>query len=214
MGKKLLLIGAGGHANSVIDSLYSSGEFDEIGIVVNDLPKGEDILGISVLGSDDELDELRNQGFEYAFVTVGSIGDTTLRRKLTDILVSKGFIIPNIIDKTATLSKFSIIGEGNFIGKHAIVNANAQVGNYNIINTATIIDHDCKVSNFVHVSPGSVLNGGVIVKNDSHIGANSTVKQKVIIGENALIGMGSVVIHNISNNTIAYGNPCKEVKIK
>lgn len=214
MSKKLLLIGGGGHANSVIDSIYSLNDFDEIGIVVNDLPKESNILGIKVVGSDDDLDELKQQGFHYAFVSVGSIGDTNLRKHLSNKLESKGFIIPNIIDKTAIVSDFSSIGKGNFIGKNSIVNANAELGDFTIINTSTIVEHDCKIGSFVHLSPGCVLSGGAKIGSDSHIGANSTVKQGITVGNNTLIGMGSVVVQNISDNMVGYGNPCKEVKNK
>ena len=38
MGNKLLLIGGGGHCHSVLDSIISSGKYDEIGIIdeIND----------------------------------------------------------------------------------------------------------------------------------------------------------------------------------
>lgn len=214
MSKKLLLIGGGGHAHSVIDSIDSTDDFDEVGIVVNDLPIGAEICGIKVVGTDDTLEELRRQGFNYAFVTVGSTGNSSVRRKLTDLVSKYDYIIPNIIDPTATISRFSTIGSGNFIGKKAIVNANSVIGDNCIINTASIIEHDCVLGDFIHVSPGSVLNGGVHVGNDSHIGSNSSVKQTVNIGSNSLIGIGSVVLKDISNNVIAYGNPCREVKSK
>lgn len=214
MSKKLLLIGGGGHAHSVIDSLFSSEEFEEIGIVVNDLPIGYEICGLKVVGQDDDLEKLKQQGYNYAFVTIGSIGDTKLRRKLTETLIQIGFTIPNVIDQTAIISPLASIGSGNFFGKNAIVNANALIGDHNIVNTATIIEHDCVIGDYIHLSPGSVLSGGVNIGDDSHIGANSSVRHGINIGKNSLIGLGSVVVKDISDNVVAYGNPCREVRSK
>ena len=53
--------------------------------------------------------------------------------------------------------------------------------------------------------------GEVQIGEYTHVGARSVVKQQVKIGANTLIGMGSVVLKNIPENVMAYGNPCKEV---
>jgi len=39
-----------------------------------------------------------------------------------------GFIIPNIVDASAKVSKHSQIDKGVFIGKHVVVNAGAVIG--------------------------------------------------------------------------------------
>lgn len=44
------------------------------------------------------------------------------------------------------------------------------------------------------------------------LGANVVVKKGVRIGRNAVIGMNSVVTHDIPENSVAVGNPCKVIK--
>ena len=44
------------------------------------------------------------------------------------------------------------------------------------------------------------------------IGGNSSICQGVKIGSNSTIGAGSLVLNNIPNNVLAYGNPCKVIK--
>ena len=44
------------------------------------------------------------------------------------------------------------------------------------------------------------------------IGGNSSICQGVTIGSNSTIGAGSLVLNNIPNNVLAYGNPCKVIK--
>lgn len=210
--KKLLLIGGGGHCKSVIDSLLENCEYDDMGIVDFEENIGKDILGIKIIGTDDCLENLYKIGYEYAFVTLGSIGNPKIRIKLYNILKQIGFKIPIIIDKTAVISKNCSIKEGAYIGKNVVINAGSIVEKCSIINTGSIIEHDCKIEEFVHIASGSVLGGGVTIKKNSHIGSNSTIRQQIVINENAIIGIGSVVVKNIENNVLAYGIPCRMVK--
>ncbi|WP_129597527.1 acetyltransferase [Anaerophilus nitritogenes] len=214
MSKKILLVGGGGHCKSVLDSLLELNQFKDIGIIDVKENIGKNILGISVIGCDDNLEKLFNDGYQYAFVTVGSIGNPNLRIKLFDMIEKIGFQIPNIIDPSAIVSAKARLEEGIFVGKRAVINAGSILHKGAIINTGAIIEHDCKISNFVHVAPGVVLSGEVSIGKNSHIGSNSVIKQQVNIGENTIIGMGSVVLKDIEYNVMAYGNPCKEVRIR
>jgi len=100
--KKILLLGAGGHCMSVIDSLMSSCKYDSIGIVDKVKPVGYTVkdtidnnenflLGVPIVGCDDDLPRLHEEGFTDAFITVGSIGNPQLRRKLYQKLKGIGF---------------------------------------------------------------------------------------------------------------------------
>lgn len=211
--KRILLIGGGGHCKSVLDSLLNLNEYVEIGIIDKMENIGYLIMGIPILGCDDDLYNLYNEGYHYAFVTVGSIGKPSLRIKLFNMLSEIGFELPNIIDSSSKVSKHAEITQGVFIGKQAIVNAGVVIHKGAIINSGSIVEHDCKIGAFVHVAPGVVLGGEVTIGDYSHIGSNATVKQQVCIGSNSVIGMGSIVIKDIKDNIMAYGNPCRKVKI-
>lgn len=212
MNKKILLIGGGGHCKSVLDSLLELNEYAGIGIVDKKENVGKAVMDIPVVGCDDNLEALFREGYEYAFVTVGSIGYPILRIKLFNLLSEIGYQIPVIIDDSAKVSRHSIIEQGVFIGKQCTINAGALIQRGAIINSGSILEHDCQIGAFSHIAPGVVLGGDVVIGENSHVGLNSTVKQQIHIGSNSIIGMGSVVIRNIDHNTMAYGNPCMEVK--
>lgn len=212
MNKKILLIGGGGHCKSVLDSLLELNKYLEVGIIEKKENIGSSVLGVPVVGCDDDLPTLFDNGYKYAFVTVGSIGNPSLRIKLYNILSEIGYVIPSIIDSSAKVSKYSKIEQGVFIGKQSLVNAGSLIQKGAIINSGTIIEHDCQVGAFTHIAPGAVLGGEVTVGDNSHIGSNVTIRQQVNIGSNSIIGMGSVVLKNIEDNIMAYGNPCREVK--
>lgn len=215
--KKILLLGAGGHCLSVLDSLLSSYDYQDIGIIDKKVESNKflgytkkTIMGIPVIGHDEELELLFNNGYKEAFITVGSIGDVSLRKMLYKKVKEIGFEIPNIIDKTSVVSSKTSLGEGVYVGKKAVINANTNIGNLAIINTSAIVEHECELKDFVHIAPGAVLCGNVCIGSETHIGAGSVIKQGVHIGTKTIIGMGSVVLNNIKDNTIAYGNPCRE----
>ena len=202
--KKLLLIGGGGHCLSVIDSIDQS-LYSEISITDPYITPGTKIQGITVVGSDEMIESMYNKGYHYAFITIGSIGDTSLRRKLYKKLQDINFKFVNIIDSSATLSSNIILGEGIFIGKNVIINSDSLISNQSIINSGAIIEHECNIGEFAHIAPGSVVLGNCIIGNNVHIGANSTILQGVHIGNGAIIGMGSTVLHDVSEGIKKYG---------
>lgn len=212
MNKGILLLGGGGHCASVLDSLLTNSEYDRIGIIDNSATETPIPDKIHIIGCDDDLFKLFSEGYIYAFVTIGSIGNISIREKLYKKIKDIGFTIPNITDKTAAISEHVKLGEGIFIGKNCVVNARTEIYNCAIINSASVIEHDCVIGEFAHISPGAVLCGGVKIGYGTHVGAGVTIKQYLSIGEYSIIGMGSVVLNNIGNHILSYGNPCKEVK--
>lgn len=208
-GKKLLLIGGGGHCHSVLDSVLSSRTYEEIGIIDNN---NSTYLGIPVIGTDDDIPTLIKNGWTDAFISVGSVGDTRIRRRLYEMVKHFGLSLSTIIDPSAAVGNGVVIQEGVFVGKRVVINAGCCIGTCSIINTGSIVEHDCRIGDFSHISPGTTLCGQVKVGHDSHVGAGSVVKQLVEIGDNVLIGAGSAVIKDIPDNAKAYGNPCRVVK--
>ena len=202
MSKKILLIGGGGHCKSVIDSLLLTREYSGIGVVEKSGDRGDVVMGIPVVGNDDDLPALYHQGYRYAFFAVGSTANPSLRVGLFAEFKRIGFLIPNIIDPSAVVSTHSVLGEGIYVGKNAVVNAGVKLGNGVIINTGALVEHDCRIGEFVHIAPGVILTGGVNVGDYTHIGAGCMVKQRVTIGSDSMIGMGSTIIGDIPNDTV------------
>lgn len=213
MNKKIILIGGGGHCKSVLDSLLRVNDYSEIGIVDKEENIGTMVCSIPIVGCDNDLPKLYEDGYRYAFITLGSIGNPIRRIKLFATLEKIGFIIPNILDSSAVISNYASMESGIYVGKNAVVNSGTSIGKGAIINTSATVEHDCIIKEFVHIASGAVLCGGVKIGANTHIGAKSVVKQCIEIGSNSIIGMGSNVLKNIGDCTLAYGNPCKGVRL-
>lgn len=217
MENKLLLIGGGGHCHSVIDSVLSAGLYKEIGVVAKDQDnynelKDDALLAPFLVGTDTQTPRLFESGWNCAFITLGSVGNTRGRRALYSVIQNIGFELPMIVDPSAVVSRMAIVEKGVYIGKRVVINTGSKVGACAIINTGAIIEHDCVIGDFSHISPGTTLCGQISVGNDSHIGAGSVIRQGISIGSGVLIGAGSVVVKDIQDNVKAYGNPCRVVE--
>ncbi len=203
--RKIVLAGGGGHAISVADALRSAGKYKEIVITDRDIPAGTLVGGIRVAGDDDMLPDLFADGFTDAFISVGSIKDTALRRSIHEKAASLGFSFPHIADPSAVIAGDVLMDEGVFAGKRAVINAGNRIGKFSIINTAAVIEHECSIGDFSHVSIGAVVCGQSVIENDVFIGANATVIQGIKIGSGCVVGAGAVVLADVPAGTRVIG---------
>lgn len=212
-----MLIGGGGHCKSVLDAAVRMKKYSEI-VITDSIDKaGSTILNHRIVGDDAELPLLKQQGFSEAFVTVGSIESVAIRKKLVQMALALDFSFPVIIDPSAIVSEYAIIGSGTFVGKNTVVNADAIIGNQCIINTGSIIEHDCIIGDYSHVAVGATLCGNVRIGEDSFVGAGSTIIQGVSVGNRAIIGANSTVITDVMNDEKVCGlvknsNPSQVIK--
>ena len=206
-----ILIGGGGHAKSVADTVKTLGLYNIIGIVTKDK---EDWNEFKWLGGDDKLQSIYEAGITTAIMAIGYLGEGKTRRVVFDSLKEIGFTIPAIVDSTAIVSSDTVIGEGTFIGKGVIVNAGSSIGKATIINTGAIIEHECRIGDFSHIAVGTRLCGRVNVGEDAFIGAGATVIQCINVGNGVKVGAGSAVISDIEDGVTAVGIPSKVLRKK
>ncbi|NDO48595.1 acetyltransferase [Lachnospiraceae bacterium MD335] len=201
----IILLGLGGHAHSVTDSIEQTGKYNIIGFLDTEEMLGKHFRDYCVLGTDDALGKYFDKGIKNAFVTIGFLGKGNIRNQLYKQLKNIGYLVPDIIDGSAVVSENAELGDGVFVGKNAVINANAKIGEMCIINTGAIVEHDCTIGKFSHIAVGSVICGGVSVGEQTMIGANATVIQEKEIGSHCVIGAGTIVSKNIQDNVIRYG---------
>ncbi|MFS0725660.1 acetyltransferase [Paenibacillus sp. 1P07SE] len=205
MKKKLLIVGAGGHAKVLADIAFLMGKWEQI-VFADDRLSGKQ-LGFQVIARTDELDDYVN---EYDMVV--GIGDNYLRESIQMRLAQVGATIPVLIHPKAILGSEISIGEGSVIMAGAIINCSTKIGKGSIINTSSTIDHDCIVGDFGHLSPGVHLAGTVQIGRRTWLGIGSLVNNGVSISENCVIGAGAVVIRVLTEPGTYVGIPARRVK--
>ncbi|AEF17894.1 sugar O-acyltransferase, sialic acid O-acetyltransferase NeuD family [Thermoanaerobacterium xylanolyticum LX-11] len=204
---KLVLIGAGGHAKAVIDILKKNNTIHIEGLIGKSDEIGRKVLGVPVIATDEQLNDLLKREINYALIVVGSVGDNYLRKSLYEKVKEIGFTFINAFHPSAIISEYVKFGLGNVVMAGTFIGPDTQVGNNVIVNTGSIIEHDCIISDHVHVAPGVKIAGGVKIGEASHIGIGSIIIQGIKIGKNSLIGAGTVVINDVPDNAVVVGVP-------
>jgi acetyltransferase EpsM len=114
-----------------------------------------------------------------------------------------------LIHPHATVSKAAKVGHGSFVGPHANIMPNAVIGNHCSFRAGANVGHDCILGNYCYMGPNSNVSGRAKLGDGVHIGPNASVLDGVKIGSHSVIGIGSVVLKDIPDFVVAFGNPAK-----
>ncbi len=213
VSKLCIIFGGGGHAKVVIDCLKAMEPALSCAILdQNRSLWGQKVMGVPVMGDESLLAELVSNGAQFFVVAIGSLGDSSIRRRMFEMGVAHDLKPFTVIHPRSICSAQATIGAGSQVMPGSIINVGAEIGRNVIVNTGVIVEHDCRVGDHVHIASGAVLAGGVTVGHDAHIGCGATVRETVSIGDRAIIGAGSVVNKDVPQDTLVMGVPAKPRK--
>lgn len=204
MKRKLIIIGAGGFAKSIIGSINQI-EIDLVGFI--DTFKQGYHQGYPIIAND--INEIENPENYIYFI---GVGDPSTRCKFMNLLLEKKLILANIIDPTAVLSPSVELGSGIYVGKMCIINSDSKIQDGVVINTRSLIEHSNSIGFCSNISTNVVLNGDVSVGECTFIGSCTVVNGQISIGSHSIIGSGSVVIRNIKDAVVVAGSPTRLIR--
>jgi UDP-N-acetylbacillosamine N-acetyltransferase len=192
----IYIYGAGGH-----------------GLVVKDIAQlcgYNNILHID--DGDNEYPSFDSLNKDFSIPIVFGVGDNRVREKLFKRVEESGFTILSLMHPSSIIAKDVIIKKGTVVMANVVINTGSIIGKGVILNSSSVIEHENYIDDFVHISPNVSLAGNVSIKSKTHIGIGSSVIQLVTIGKESIVGAGAVVLKDIPNHVIAYGNPCKVIR--
>lgn len=205
--KKLILIGAGGHAAELRDYIRHN----------NQRPERE---SIDVLGYiDDNPSTYEHYGFEEPFLGsiqehivredceyLMAIANLKFRKPIIEEFIVNGAKLTGFIHPTAIISPSSQIDPTVVISHNASVGPKVKIGRFNMLNSRCTIGHDTQIGEFNFISPQVALSGNTQVGNGNLIGTNAATIPGVTIGDDNIIGAGTILFRDIdSNKTIVPG---------
>lgn len=199
MHKKVVIIGASGHARVIADIVKSSGDNlvgfldDNMDIQGNVIFEDKIVLGTT---KEEDIEKYKDNYF------IIGIGSNRVRK-----LISEKY--PNLkyytaIHPNAIIGSNVEIGEGTVLMAGTVINIGTKIGKHCIVNTCSSLDHDNLIEDFVHISPGAHLAGTVKVMECTWICTGVTVINNITIEKNNIIGAGAVVVKNIEDCNKTY----------
>tara|TARA_B100000029_G_C17226296_1_gene833668 strand:- start:117 stop:746 length:630 start_codon:yes stop_codon:yes gene_type:complete len=194
--EKIIILGAGGHAESCIDVIEKQKKYKIIGLVGLKEEKGKLVLNkYKVIGTEDDLIKLSKKT-QNILIGVGQIKSYKIRLNLFKKLKKLNFKLPIIKSPYSVISKFSKIGEGTIIMHGAIVGPNVKIGKNCIINSKSLIEHGSIIGDNTHIATSVIINSGVTIGSNNFIGSKTVIRQGIVIGNDSIIGMGKILLKN------------------
>lgn len=203
MTRRLVVLGAGGHARASLDVLLADDGYEVVGCVAG---SDEGRLQVPLLGDESALEGLWKDGVRHAFV---AIGDNRSRRRVVGDLRRAGWQLPWFAAASSVRSRMATVGEGSLLMPGSVVNSYAVIGTAVIVNTGATVDHDCCLGDFVHIAPGAHIAGGVSLQEGVFMGIGAVAVPGVDVGAWATVGAGGVVVRDVAANAVAKGVPAR-----
>jgi sugar O-acyltransferase (sialic acid O-acetyltransferase NeuD family) len=208
---RVLILGAGGHAQVIADILLRMQEADP-GIVIvgylDDNPSlaGEHLLGLPVLG---EIAQLT--GIPHDAVVV-AVGDNATRQRLFKKWGNEGEHFATACHPRAIIAPDVQVGPGSMICAGVIVNPGSVVGTNVILNTGCTVDHHNRIGDHVHIAPGVHLGGGVSIGEGTLVGIGATVMPQRRVGDWSVVSAGALVHSDLGDKVVAAGVPARVIR--
>lgn len=197
----LFIYGAGGHGVVVAEIAAARGM--AIAGFIDDNPAriGERVLDWTILGGS----TLIPAGAPVAL----AIGDNHTRAALLALAQAQGWTLPVLAHPSAVISPSATLDAGTVVMPLVAVNARAHVGHACILNTGCSVDHDCRIGDVAHIAPGARLAGSVSIGAGTLFGVGSSARPGICVGAQCVVGVGSVVVADIPDGAVAFGNPAR-----
>lgn len=208
----LLVVGAGGHARSLLALLRRHGGFTPVGLIDSFRPGGPSLDGVPVLGAEADAPDLCEQ-HEIRHLLV-AIGDNARREAMTKRLAAlvSNAVFPPLIDPTAVVDSGVRLGAGVVILAQAHVGPGSELADGVLLNTKASLDHDARLDPFASLAPGVICGGRVSIGARSFIGLGSQLIHGLRVGADTVVGAGSLLLDPLPAGVLAYGRPAQVIR--
>ena len=210
--QKIFLFGAGFHGQTCIDIIEKQGKYKIIGIIDSLKEIGSFVDGYEVLGRMENLPALvKTYKTKTGFI---GIGDNWIRKRISEDIYKRepAFEFVNIIHPSAIFGKNVTLGKGILIGADTFISSSCKLGDFCFLHHKAMLGLHNHLADFSSVSLGSLTGGKVSIGSCSAITLRVVVMDRINIGTSTIVGLGSVVVKDLPDFVVAYGNPAKIIR--
>ena len=205
------IYGTGGTGLEIFDLAQSinalQNKWERI-VFINDFKTEPVINGVEVL----TFDEFKTNLSPYNSKVVVATGEPKVRQALREKATASGYSLQTLAHPTASIGAGTQIDEGAIVQFGSFVSCKAKIGANCLIQNMSTVGHDSIIGSDTVISAFAFIGGACSVGERTYIGASVSVKEKIVIGADSIIGIGSVVLRDIPENVIAFGNPARPMK--
>jgi sugar O-acyltransferase (sialic acid O-acetyltransferase NeuD family) len=207
--RKVMILGAGGHARVVANIAALTADLDIVGIADKSAATvGERIGGTKIVASLDDLPRWRGQGITHVALAFG--GNQERARAMHEA-EANGLASVTLVHPAAVIEDRVAIGDGALICAGAVLVTECRIGRGAIVNTGASVDHESEVGECAHIAPGCRVAGRVTVGDRALLGIAACVVPGRRIGADAVVGAGAVVINDVPAGVTVVGVPARIV---
>ncbi len=205
---RILILGAGGHAQVVADALHNAhaagNPCQPIGYV-DDNPaiQGQLLLGLPVLGTISQTATI-----EYDALVI-AIGNNCIRSKLYLQFQQQGATFATVCHPRAIIAQNVTLGPGTVVFAGAVINTGSRIGANSILNTACTVDHHTCIGDHVHIGPGVHMGGDVRIGDGTLVGIGATVMPQRQVGTWSTVGAAALVHDDVPAQVTVVGMPAQ-----
>jgi sugar O-acyltransferase (sialic acid O-acetyltransferase NeuD family) len=209
---RTIIVGAGGFGRELINwarDCHQAGSLPQIEGLLDDDPGVMDRFSYSI-GIIGTPSDFVPQPHDHLLMAIGT---PMTKRRVADMLISRGGRFATLIHPAAIVAGSAQIGEGSILCPLSLVSADAKIGRLCTINVLSSVGHDVQLGEYSTLSAHVDLTGSVSVGASVMIGTGAKVLPRVKVGEGATIGAGSVVYRTVPAGRSVFSAPAKLLKV-
>jgi sugar O-acyltransferase (sialic acid O-acetyltransferase NeuD family) len=204
--RQAVIVGAGGHAVSVAETVRSAGY--ELTAFTSDRDAGSLLLDRPVLA------DIPDEHLAAGGIVVIAIGDNAVREDAWQRLSPRVPLdqLPCVVHASAIVAPGAEIAPGAVVMQGAIIANGARLGLGSLMNTGSILEHESVLADFASLAPRAVTGGRVSIGARTAISIGAVVRHGLGIGADTVIGASSYVDRDVAEGVVAYGVPARVVR--
>jgi sugar O-acyltransferase (sialic acid O-acetyltransferase NeuD family) len=207
--KRLVLVGAGGHASDVLGVVEAQNairqQWQVVGVLADDAPTIDRLGGrqADFRGGIERLAELDARWLV-------AVGSPAHRRAIVAraITFSKRVAGP-LVHPLADVGHGVELEAGAVVLGQSRLSPRAALGEHACLSYHASVGHDSRLGAYSSVMPGAVVAGDVTIGEGVLVGAGAVVLQGRLVGDGASIGAGAVVVEDVSSGETVVGVPAR-----
>lgn len=201
-----IVVGTGGHAVSVAETVRSAGF--HTAAFVSEGDAGGTLLGRPILPT------VPKRHVEAGGIIVVAIGDNAVRQRvwtrLREEIPEAAF--PAVCHASAIIASEVSLAAGTVVLQGAVIGNGARVGVGALLNTGAILDHETVMDEFASLAPRTVTGGRVRIGERSAVSIGAVLRHGITVGRDTVVGAAAYVHHDLPDEVVAYGVPARIVR--